>query len=66
MGRKTKDEKNLKKAKKIDSKTNRKYSSRGQMKKRIKKCEVGKEENVGRDDVQSLKQRVFVCYIYII
>jgi len=34
------------------------------MKKRIKKCEVGKEENVGRDDVQSLKQRVFVCYIY--
>ena len=36
MERQTKDEKTLKKAKKIDSKVNRKYSTASQMKKRIK------------------------------
>ena len=40
MERKTKDEKNLNKATKLDSKNNRKYSSRGSMRKRIKNSKV--------------------------
>lgn len=40
MERKTKDEKNLNKAIKLDSKNNRKYSSRGSMRKRIKNSKV--------------------------
>ena len=40
MARATKDEKDLKKAKKVNSKYNRKYSSRSQMKKRIKNSKV--------------------------
>ena len=40
MERQTKDEKNLKKMKKLDSKNNRKFSSKGQMKKRIKNSKV--------------------------
>lgn len=56
MERKTKDEKNLKKAKKIDSKTNRKYSSRGQMKKRIKNSKViSNVKEIGDDGLIYLK-----------
>ena len=40
MERKTKDEKNLNKIKKLDNKNKRKYSSRSSMKKRIKNSKV--------------------------
>ena len=40
MARKNIDEKNLKKANKVNSKYNRKYSTRGQMKKRIKNSKI--------------------------
>lgn len=56
MERKTKDEKNLKKAKKIDSKTNRKYSSKGQMKRRIKNSKtVTNVKEIGDDGLIYLK-----------
>lgn len=56
MERKTKDEKNLKKAKKIDSKTNRKYSSRSQMKRRIKNSKtVTNVKEIGDDGLIYLK-----------
>ena len=56
MERKTKDEKNLKKAKKLDSKTNRKYSSRGQMKRRIKNSKtISNVKEIGDDGLIYLK-----------
>ena len=56
MERKTKDEKNLKKAKKIDSKANRKYSSRSQMKRRIKNSKtVTNVKEIGDDGLIYLK-----------
>ena len=56
MERKTKDEKNLNKIKKIDNKNNRKYSSRSSMKKRIKNSKViSNVKEIGEDGLIYLK-----------
>ena len=56
MERQTKDEKALKKAKKIDSKTNRKYSTANQMKKRIKNSKsITNIKEIGEDGLIYLK-----------
>ena len=56
MERKTKDEKNLTKIKKLDNKNNRKYSSRGCMRKRIKNSKViSNVKEIGEDGLIYLK-----------
>ena len=56
MERKTKDEKNLNKIKKLDKKNNRKYSSRSSMKKRIKNSKViTNVKEIGEDGLIYLK-----------
>ena len=56
MERKTKDEKNLTKIKKLDNKNNRKYSSRYSMKKRIKNSKViTNVKEIGEDGLIYLK-----------
>ena len=56
MERKTKDEKNLTKIKKLDNKNNRKYSSRSSMKKRIKNSKViTNVKEIGEDGLIYLK-----------
>ncbi len=56
MERQTKDEKNLKKIKKLDAKNNRKFSSKGQMKKRIKNSKVITNiKEIGEDGLIYLK-----------
>ena len=56
MERQTKDEKNLKKMKKLDSKNNRKFSSKGQMKKRIKNSKaITNVKEIGEDGLIYLK-----------
>ena len=56
MERQTKDEKTLKKAKKIDSKVNRKYSTASQMKKRIKNSKsITNIKEIGEDGLIYLK-----------
>ena len=56
MERKTKDEKNLNKIKKLDNKNKRKYSSRSSMKKRIKNSKViTNVKEIGEDGLIYLK-----------
>ena len=56
MERKTKDEKNLTKIKKLDNKNNRKYSSCGCMRKRIKNSKViSNVKEIGEDGLIYLK-----------
>ena len=56
MERKTKDEKNLTKIKKLDNKNNRKYSSRGCKRKRIKNSKViSNVKEIGEDGLIYLK-----------
>ena len=56
MERQTKDERNLKKIKKIDSKNNRKYSSKSKMKKRIKNSKsITNVKEIGDDGLIYLK-----------
>ena len=66
MERKTKDEKNIKKAKKIASKTNRKYSSIGQMKRRIRNSKsITNIKEIGEDGLIYLKTGVVATLIEV-